>query len=101
MQEQGTPVSSGTSDGLIFSGRESMEDAREGWEDLAAELATRGGAVSLATLAEASGSDTLIKEMSLAVNRACMIDAFEANLIRYVSIGKLIERLCTFLRTLS
>eukprot|EP00884_Botryococcus_braunii_P021814 jgi/Botrbrau1/8316/Bobra.0081s0005.1 len=100
-QEQGTPVSSGTSDGLVFSGRESMEDAREGWEDLAAELATRGGAVSSATLAEASGSDTLIKEMSLAVNRACMIDAFEANLIRVSGLQDLWQFLPKFRATMT
>lgn len=62
-----------------------MEDAKEAWEDLAAELATRGGAVSPAALAEASGSDMLSRNMSLAVNRACIVDEFEITITRYAT----------------
>lgn len=86
VQELGTPASSGTNDGLAFNSRENMADAKEAWEDLAAELATREGPVSPAALAEASGSDMLIRNMSLAVNRACIVDEFETTIRRYATM---------------
>jgi hypothetical protein len=64
-----------------------MEDAREAWEEVAAEFAIRGAEVTPAMVAGASGSDTLIRDMSLAVQRACLMDGFEAELRRCVSLA--------------